>query len=77
MTVEGRRHDCPASLADLLERRIRLAYFAPGQGERVLPRIAATVGDALGWDEARRAEEASGYRDELRRRFRVAEGMEN
>lgn len=65
------RHDCPATLADVLERRVRVAVFAPGQGLAELDRLAAVVGEAAGWDAARREEEARAYREVVGRRYRV------
>ncbi len=63
--------ECPATLCDLLERRLRLALFAVGQGLPELPRIARVAGEAAGWDEARRRVEAQRYAAAVRRRYQI------
>ena len=71
------RTECPVSLCDLLERRMRLAIFAEGQGLLQLDRIAATAARAAGWDAARTEEEMAGYVAAVRRRYQiVAPGAE-
>ncbi len=59
------------SLDDVLARRIRLAPELRDRGESIAPRVAAIVGDALGWDEARRAAEVAAYLDGAHREFDV------
>jgi glycerol-3-phosphate dehydrogenase len=59
------------SLDDLLARRLRLAPVLRDRGEAIVPRVADLAGDLLGWDEARRAREASAYLDGARREFGV------
>ena len=44
------RTECPASLCDLLERRLRMVVFAEGQGLLQLDRIAEVAAAAAGWD---------------------------
>jgi glycerol-3-phosphate dehydrogenase len=66
------RTECPATLCDLLERRMRLALFAVGQGLPELDRIASVAGEAAGWDVARVREEAAGYARAVRRRYQIA-----
>jgi glycerol-3-phosphate dehydrogenase len=63
--------DCPASLCDLLERRMRMALFAPGQGLPQLSRIAEVAGRAAGWDADRCREEARAYAASVRRRYQI------
>jgi glycerol-3-phosphate dehydrogenase len=65
------RSECPATLCDLLERRLRLAIFAIGQGIGELDRIARVAGEAAGWDEARVRAEADAYLDAVRRRYQI------
>jgi glycerol-3-phosphate dehydrogenase len=66
------RHECPATLCDLLERRTRIALRAAGQGFPELARLAAVAGEEAGWDEARRAEEMSLYTAAVRRHYQIA-----
>jgi glycerol-3-phosphate dehydrogenase len=65
------RTECAASLADVLERRVRLALFAEGQGLPQLARIAAVAAEALGWDAERTREEAAAYAAAVRRRYQI------
>lgn len=65
------RTECAASLCDVLERRVRLALFAEGQGLPELARIAAVAGEALGWDPDRTRAEASAYAAAVRRRYQI------
>ena len=55
------RRELAVTLADVLARRVLLA-FEPGHGLASVERAAAILGDRLGWDDARRAEEIAGYR---------------
>jgi len=66
------RTECAATLCDLLEHRVRMAYFAPGQGLPELGEIAKRAADAAGWDESRAAAEADAYRDTVRRRYQIS-----
>jgi glycerol-3-phosphate dehydrogenase len=66
------RTECAASLADVLERRVRLALFAPGQGLPQLARIAAVAAEAQGWDAERARVEAAAYASAVRRRYQIA-----
>jgi glycerol-3-phosphate dehydrogenase len=63
--------DCPASLCDLLERRVRMALFAPGQGLPELARIAEVAGRVAGWDAERCRAEARAYAASVRRRYQI------
>jgi glycerol-3-phosphate dehydrogenase len=65
------RTECPATLCDLLERRLRMAIFAVGQGLPELPLIARTAAAAAGWDEERTQAEAMAYADAVRRRYQI------
>jgi len=65
------RTECPATLCDLLERRIRVALFAEGQGLRNLSQIARLAGEAASWDGERTRAEAVAYADSVRRRYQI------
>lgn len=65
------RTECAASLCDVLERRVRLALFAEGQGLPELSRIAAVAGEALGWDAERTRAEAAAYAAAVGRRYQI------
>jgi glycerol-3-phosphate dehydrogenase len=67
------RHECPATLCDLLERRTRVALRAAGQGLPELSRLAEVAGEEAGWDEARRAEEMASYAASVRRHYQIAD----
>jgi glycerol-3-phosphate dehydrogenase len=67
------RTECAATLCDLLERRLRLAIFAIGQGlGPSLDAIARVAGRAAGWDEERTREEIAGYVRSVRTRYQIA-----
>jgi glycerol-3-phosphate dehydrogenase len=63
--------ECPASLCDLLQRRLRLPIFAVGQGLPELQEIAQTAAEAAGWDAERARAEADAYTDTVRRRYQI------
>jgi glycerol-3-phosphate dehydrogenase len=63
--------ECPATLCDLLERRVRMAIFAVGQGLAELPWIAAAAAAAAGWDEERTNAEAEAYTHAVRRHYQI------
>jgi glycerol-3-phosphate dehydrogenase len=65
------RTECPATLCDLLERRMRVVLFAEGQGLRNLDQIARLAGEAAGWDAERSRGEAMAYADSVRRRYQI------
>jgi glycerol-3-phosphate dehydrogenase len=65
-------HECPATLCDLLERRLGMAIFAVGQGLTELPLIAAAAAAAAGWDEERMQSEALAYAETVRRCYQIA-----
>lgn len=64
--------ECPWTLCDLLERRMRVAIFAIGQGLGDLEEIARVAGDAAGWDEERIRAEKQGYLAAVRARYQIA-----
>lgn len=66
-------HECAANLCDVLERRVRVAVFARGQGLPQLSSLARVAGEAAGWNEPRIHEEMQRYRDLVHRRYRVQE----
>jgi glycerol-3-phosphate dehydrogenase len=66
------RTECAVTLCDLLEHRVRMAYFAPGQGLPQLGEIVRLAGDTAGWDEDRRRAEADAYREVVRRRYQIS-----
>ena len=65
------RTECPANLCDLLERRMRMALFAAGQGLPELDQIARVAAEAAGWDAARTRQEAAAYAAAVRRRYQI------
>lgn len=65
------RTESPANLCDLLERRMRMALFAPGQGLAELDAIATLAAEAAGWDAGRAREEAAAYATAVRRRYQI------
>jgi glycerol-3-phosphate dehydrogenase len=65
------RTECAATLCDVLERRVRLALFAEGQGLPELARVAQVAADALGWDAERTRVEARAYAATVRRRYQI------
>lgn len=66
------RAECALGLCDVLERRVRLAVFAPGQGLGQLERLVAVAARAAGWDDARARSEAAAYVASVRRRYQIA-----
>jgi glycerol-3-phosphate dehydrogenase len=65
------RHECAANLCDVLERRVRAAVFAEGQGLPELERAAAAAAGELGWSDTRIAHEKERYRERIASRYRV------
>jgi glycerol-3-phosphate dehydrogenase len=63
--------ECPASLADLLEHRVRMALWAAGQGLPELSLVARVAAEAAGWDTERARAEADGYVAAVRRRYQI------
>ena len=54
------RHEFARTLADVLARRVLLA-FEPGHGLASVDRAAEILGAELGWDTERRKEEIADY----------------
>jgi glycerol-3-phosphate dehydrogenase len=50
------------TLADVLERRSRLALFDTAAASALAPAVAAIVGEELGWDPARGEREITAFR---------------
>jgi glycerol-3-phosphate dehydrogenase len=65
------RTECPSSLCDVLEHRLRLAIFAVGQGIAELDAIAATAAGAAGWDAERVRAETNAYIEAVRSRYQI------
>ena len=59
--VYAATHEGALTVADVLDRRTRLALAAPADVGAAAPRVAALLGDVLGWDSARIAEAAEEY----------------
>jgi glycerol-3-phosphate dehydrogenase len=66
------RTECAVTLCDLLEHRVRMAYFAPGQGLPQLDEIVRLAGETAGWGEERRRAEADAYREIVRRSYQIS-----
>jgi glycerol-3-phosphate dehydrogenase len=64
-------HECAATLADVLERRVRLAIFAAGQGLTEVDALAAAAARVAGWSDVRMVEEVERYRTIVHRRYQV------
>jgi glycerol-3-phosphate dehydrogenase len=58
-------------LDDILARRLRLAIETADHGASVAARVAAIVGPALGWDDARQATEVAAYTASAAREYGV------
>ena len=58
-------------LGRLLERRVRVAVFARGQGLPELAALARAAARVTGWSDARTTDEAERYRAIVRRRYQV------
>lgn len=65
------RNECATSLCDLLERRLRLALLAEGQGLLELEEIADSAAIAAGWDADRRRAECEAYREAVCTRYQI------
>ncbi len=65
------RNECPANLCDLLERRMRMALFAAGQGLPEIEQIAKVAAEAAGWDAERARAESAAYAAVVRRRYQI------
>lgn len=65
------RHEMAFTLADLLVRRMHLAFETRDHGIEVAEHAAAAVAGVLGWDATRQAAEVERYADEVGRVFGV------
>ncbi len=62
--VHAARHEQARTVGDVLLRRTRLALLdaaAVSQSGGAVERVAAALGDELGWDERRRADETAAF----------------
>jgi glycerol-3-phosphate dehydrogenase len=64
--------ECAQDLCDLLERRMRMALYAPGQGLPQLARIAEVAASAAGWDAERARAEARAYAAAVREQYQIS-----
>ncbi len=64
-------HELAQTLDDVLARRIRIAPELRDRGAGIAPRVAEIMGEALGWDAARQADEVATYLDLAHRQFDV------
>ncbi len=65
-------HECAANLSDVLERRVRAAVFARGQGLDDLDQSALAAARALGLDAAGAEAQKQAYRARVQTRYRIA-----
>lgn len=65
------RVECPASLCDLLERRLRVALACASHGLPQISRIADVAAETAGWDAERRSEEIAAYTESVRRHYQI------
>jgi glycerol-3-phosphate dehydrogenase len=59
------------SVADVLIRRTTLAFEVPDQGRALAPRVAARIGQRLGWTPAGIEQAVTDYRREIERIFSI------
>ena len=64
--IHAVRRELAQTVEDVLVRRFHIYYEHPDQGASVAHRVAELMGEELGWDSARIAEEAERYRDFVR-----------
>ena len=63
--------ECAANLCDVLERRVRLAVFAKGQGLPQLSKLSQVAQSAAGWSETEVREQAERYQAMVQERYTV------
>jgi glycerol-3-phosphate dehydrogenase len=63
--------ECAATLSDVLERRVRAAVFADGQGLPQLAAIAEAAAGRAGWDADRTRAETLAYVAAVRRGYQI------
>lgn len=66
------REELSLSLDDVLSRRMRVAQELSDRGASIAPRVAAILGDELGWDADRQAREVADFLEAAGREFAVA-----
>lgn len=64
-------NECAATLCDVLERRVRLAVFARGQGLPQLDELARLAQSEAGWSDAETRDQQERYRTLIRERYSV------
>ncbi len=64
-------HECAASLCDVLQRRVRVAMRARGQGLGQLETIGAVAQRAAGWSDAETDAQREHYREVVAQRYTV------
>jgi glycerol-3-phosphate dehydrogenase len=69
--VWAAREELAVGLDDVLVRRTRLAQEMTDRAAAVAPRVAALLGQELGWDAARQANEVARFLDRAHREFDV------
>ena len=65
------RRELALSIDDVLARRMRVAQELPDRGADVAPRVAAILGQELGWDAERQTAEIDSYLAGARREFAI------
>jgi glycerol-3-phosphate dehydrogenase len=63
------RNELALGLDDVLARRLRLVHELPDRGALIAPRVAAILGNELGWDERRQAVEVDRFLGTARTEF--------
>jgi glycerol-3-phosphate dehydrogenase len=66
------QHECALDLCDVLERRVRVAVFARGQGLAEADKLASVFADAAGLGDAARDEQRERYKARVAARYQVA-----
>jgi glycerol-3-phosphate dehydrogenase len=66
-------HECAANLSDVLERRLRAAVFAAGQGLTDLAQSADVAARVRGLSAAATEAEKQAYRERIRTRYRITQ----
>lgn len=64
-------HECALNLSDVLERRVRVAVLARGQGLPQLELLAKAAARVAGWSELEQREQSERYREVVSRRYQV------
>jgi glycerol-3-phosphate dehydrogenase len=69
--IHAVRRELAQTVEDVLVRRFHLYYEHPDQGVSIAERVAELMGEELGWDAGRIAEEAERYREFVTSNTRV------